>query len=488
MYPYDSLRDLVADLEKRERFLRIKDMDQDKFEMTAFLCRLWEKNRDRTPGFFVENIKVNGKWYNIPVVGNIMDGYDIVAQCLGIKDLSGDEMRMHNLALEKMVSFYDPEAGWKKIKPKIIKSDKAPCKEIVIKGKDIDLFKFPWIKNTPADAGQFISSGCFFLEDPELGRNVGTYRLQVKGKDKVGANFEGGSHAREFVMRAAMKGAKKINAAVAIGVDPITWMLASSRLADRGEDELEIAGGMRGKPVEVVKSEMSDIVVPAHAEIIIEGEIPTRETEEEGPYGEFLGYIGLQHKTFYMKVTAITHRKNPWVYNVWPGLGKGCYTNIPWTAGTLVKAKRIIPNLINLYTPIESTSIIIASIEKRAPGDGLSAGLAILGPRSLGYTKKIVIVVDKDVDPTDMDQVLHALGTRWQPVPASVLIPQISSYGVDPSQKVRGLTSKIVIDATRQLPQEGGPSEFAPTVISVIKEGAKEGFELVDKKWQEYFD
>lgn len=485
MGPYDSLRDYVFDLEKRGKIIRIKEIDQDKYESTALLFKMLDRMKENAPGFIIEKTKINGKWLETPVVGNIFNGYDTVAQCFGVEPITDVQLDMYNASAKKIESYLQPDGRWKTIEPEVVSKEKAPCKEVILKGNDADLLKFPWIKNNPLDAGQYISAGCFVMEDPELGKNVGTYRMQVKGNYKAGANFTNQSHAYAMMIKAGERDEDKVDAAIAVGIDPISWMMSSTRLADKGEDEFAIAGGFRGKPVELVKCETSDLLVPAHAEFIIEGEIPM-EVEQEGPYGEMFGYLGRETTTFYLNVKAITHRKDPWVYNIYTGVGGGYFT-MPWDVGNLIRLKKLMPNLIKLYTPPETATIAIASIDKRFPGEGIEMGMFILGYRTIGFTKKMVIVVDKDIEPSNIPRVLHAMGTRWQPVPASLLVNHSFHMPIDPSLKEPFMSSKIIIDATRQLPSEGGPDSWVPDLRTVMEEKAAEAFQIVDKKWTDYF-
>jgi 3-polyprenyl-4-hydroxybenzoate decarboxylase len=113
--------------------------------------------------------------------------------------------------------------------------------------------------------------------------------------------------------------------------------------------------------------------------------------------------------------------------------------------------------------------------------------MMVLGYRMIGFSKKVVIVVDKDIEPTDTSRVMHAVGTRWQPNPASLIVKQSIHIPVDPSCREMFLSSKIVIDATRQLPSEGGPEVFPLDNLTVVEERASEAFDLVERKWEEYF-
>ena len=146
------------------------------------------------------------------------------------------------------------------------------------------------------------------------------------------------------------RGQTKASVAITNGVDPITFTLGASKIAKLGEDELDYVGGIRGKPVEMVKCETNNILVPAQSEIVLEGEIPLDKMEEEGPYGEMYGFMGLKkNENFYMEIKAITHRTNPWVVNSFAGVTK-ISPSILQTVGNFIDYKTFIPNLCLLYT------------------------------------------------------------------------------------------------------------------------------------------
>ena len=235
MGPYDSLRDDVADLEERGKLIRIKEIDQDRYESTALMFRMLDRMKDKAPGIFIEKTKVSDRWYETPVVGNLFNGYDTIAQCFGVEPVTDAPLEMYNAAVKKIEGCQQPDWKWKQIAPKEVSKEAAPVKEVILKGKDADLQKFPWIKNNACDAGQYISAGCLIMEDPELGKNVGTYRMQVKDCYKAGANFTNQSHAYAMMIKAGERNEDKVDAAVAIGIDPISWMMSSTRLADQGE-------------------------------------------------------------------------------------------------------------------------------------------------------------------------------------------------------------------------------------------------------------
>jgi UbiD family decarboxylase len=295
-------------------------------------------------------------------------------------------------------------------------------------------------------------------------------------------NPEPGQHGWRILMAMKERGDKVARVAVAVGPDPMTFCASSTKMANYLEDELEFAGGLRGAPLPVVRCETCDIRVPAHSEFVIEGEVPLTEFEDEGPYGEMYGYLGpVKPNNFFMNITAITHRSNPWVLNSFTGLTCDM-PRAPQIASNYFMYRKLIPALTGLYSPRGANGVIVIAIDKKFPGEGMAAGQYVAANAGLN---KVVIVVDSDINILDPSQVLHALGARWQPA-ASLLIPQTQMMMPDPSRPRWGLSSKMVMDATRQLPGEGGPKSWAPLNRELLIQGAPGAFELVDSRWDAY--
>jgi UbiD family decarboxylase len=483
--PFDSLREYVTALEAHGRLLRIPEMDQDRFEATGFAYRMIEElGYHAAPAFLIGKVKTGGRWLDGPVLGNLYPGWNAEALAYGVPDVDAGNRNLYRATREHLAARLGADGRWPRIPPRDVARDGAPVKEVVALDADADLLQFPWLRTNPGDAGPYITAGTVFMEDPELGRNVATYRCQVKGARKIGVNCEIGQHGWNFIQRAKKRGEATLPAAVVIGVDPITFSIGTSKLAGLGEDELGIAGGLRGRPVDLVRCETSSIRVPALAELVIEGEIPTDYGEEEGPYGEVYGYMGLKKPwNFVMNVRAITHRRNPWLVNAFAGVTK-LTMSMPQAVANFVHYKKLMPNLVDLYRPVETNGVVLVSIEKRLPGDGMIAGQHLAAGDMFS---KAIIVVDKDIDLHNKDQIFHALGTRWQPSPGSLLIPQTKGFPLDPSAPTRWVTSKMVIDATRQLPAEGGPEKW-PAVSRVLLNEQSPGTEgLVNDRWAEYW-
>ncbi|MEZ5564842.1 MAG: UbiD family decarboxylase, partial [Gammaproteobacteria bacterium] len=301
---------------------------------------------------------------------------------------------------------------------------------------------------------------------------------------KLGVNCEIGQHGWTYIQRAKRRGEVSIPAAVVMGADPITFSVGTSKLAGLGEDELQIAGGLRGRPVDIVACETSTVRVPALAELVIEGEIPVDHGEAEGPYGEVYGYMGLKKPwNFIMNVRAVTHRQRPWIVNAFAGITK-LTMSMPQAVANYRRYRKLLPNLVDVYRPVETNGVVLASIDKRLPGEGMSAGQCLAAG---DLFSKAIIIVDGDIDLHNKNQIFHALGTRWQPNPASLLIPQTKGFPLDPSAPTRWLTSKMIIDATRQLPAEGGPAKWPAVSRTLLDQQSPGTYALVDSRWKDYW-
>ena len=481
---FESVRDYVGALERRGRLLRVESMDQDKYEATAFAYRLIDRfGIEYAPAFLIERIRIGGKWIDGPVVANAYGRWPDEAVLFGVSPITDDYQEMYRAVMDALRARLDASGSWRRIPPVDVKDPReAPCKEVVLTGDQVDLEKFAWLKNNPADAGRYVNMGSVFIQDPAIGSNVGTYRCQIKGPRKMAINPEPGQHGWRILMAMKERGDTVAKVAVAVGPDPMTFCASSTKMASYLEDELEFAGGLRGRPLPVVKCETCDIRVPAHSEFIIEGEVPLTEFEDEGPYGEMYGYLGPpKPNNFFMNIKAITHRRKPWVLNSFTGLTCDM-PRAPQIASNFFLYKKLIPSLTGLISPRGANGVVVISIDKKFPGEGMAAGQYVAANTGLN---KVVIVVDKDLNILDPSQILHALGARWQPS-ASLLIPQTQMMMPDPSRPRWGLSSKMVIDATRQLPGEGGPKSWAALNRDLLTQGAPEAFGLVDGRWNDY--
>ncbi len=483
--PFDSIRDYVAALDAHGLLLRLPQIDQDAFQATGLVFRATDRySMFGVPALYFDTVKIGGKWVKGPMVALLQANLHTDAIVFGVPVVPDDPKVSYRNAKTFLDGLLKKNNGlYPEIKPVEISRERALCKQVVLRGDDIDLTRFAFIQTNPTDAGRYVNTGSVFMSDPELGGNYGTYRCQLKGPRLLGLNPEPNQTGWKMLMAAKKRGEKTAKVSIVLGQDPIVWMISGTRVAPRFSgkpvDELAVAGGFRGKAVEVVRSETNDLLVPAYAEMVIEGEVPLQEPGlPEGPFGEMFGYMGpAKEENFFLNVTAVTHRRDPWIMNAFTGMQRGMVTS-PQDALYDNFLRRAIPNLVEIYQPQDVMGVAILSIDKTGPGQGLKAGRVVAERNPIA---KVVIVVDKDIDVMDRTQVVFALGSRWQPAPASEIIPDLMGIITDPSQPTQGRTSKIVIDATIQRPEEGGRSDFPATNRALLQKGAPNVFTEVDR-------
>jgi 4-hydroxy-3-polyprenylbenzoate decarboxylase len=487
--PFDTLREYIAAIEAHGLLLRFDRVDQDEFEATAILYALIDKyGWYDAPVVLIENVKEAGKWIKGPLIINHMGHWDTECITFGLEPVKGDSRASYRKALaytrELLVDGQYPQ-----IAPVEVSNDDALCKQIIDTGDDIDLTKFAFIKSNPADGGRYVNTGSVFTTDPDMGVNYGTYRCQIRGPKVLGVNSEPNQTGWKMLKAAIARGDKFAPISIAIGQDPIVWTVSGSKVALRGFgkvfnviDELALAGGIRGKALEVVKSETNDMLVPAHCEMIIEGQIPLQEGMlPEGPFGEMYGYLGRRKdENFWMNVTAITYRKDPWLMNMFTGASRG-YVTAPVTSLFNESFSKLIPGLLEINQAVDTTGLAFVRIRKTKPGQGLKIGKQITKIIPLF---KVTVVVDEDVDVLDWYQVGLAIGARYTPATATAIF-EGRGMPLDPSTSGddRYKSSKLVIDATRQLPEEGGPDVYPELNRTLLEKLAPNAFDRTFDKW-----
>ncbi|HEY3074495.1 MAG TPA: UbiD family decarboxylase, partial [Burkholderiales bacterium] len=231
------------------------------------------------------------KGFDIPVVGGLLSSPKRIALALGC-EMSEVQARM-------------AQATQKPLKPQPHKGA-APCQEVVDKKPDFGRWPIP--THSPLDAGPFITAGVAIARDPESGRhNLSYNRMQIYAPDRAGISMNLWRHIKAFFDKIEPQG-KNLPFCVAIGPDPVVMMAGAFRYDG---DEYEIAGALRGAPIPVVRAQTCDVMVPATAEIVIEGEVLAGVREMEGPMAEFTGHYSGADPKHVARITAITHRKQP---------------------------------------------------------------------------------------------------------------------------------------------------------------------------------
>ncbi len=320
----------------------------------------------------------------------------------------------------------------------------------------------PQIVHHQGDAGPYITSAISFAKDPDSERwNCAYNRLMITGRDTTSIHLTLGKHLWEYYQIANSRG-ESLPVAFAIGVHPAI-ALGALAIGSIDEDERGIIGGLLGEPLELVRTETSDLLAPAQAEIILETEILPGELVTEGPFGEFTGYsLGAREREV-VKVNAITHRKGAMFQDITVGhLDHLLLSTIPMEANLYRAVRAMVPTVKQVRVPSPFTCYV--AIEQRLPGQAKNAIMAVLGADL--YIKRVV-VVDHDVDVFNEGQVNWAIATRCQPGRDITIIENARGSDLDPSTAGHdGLTSKWGVDATAKptlaefTPRHGFPAEI----------------------------
>lgn len=377
----------------------------------------------------------------------------------------------------------------RRIAPQQVPKSKAPVNEVVLRGDDIDLTRFPSPKFWPGDGGRYIGTGDITLTaSPHTGRiNVGCYRQMLHGPRRVDLYCSPGKHGL-LDREAWWKDGKPCEVVVAYGIDPVLFMVAAQVFGAK-ESELEVAGGMMGHALELTDAETVSLPIPARAELVIEGTVREGDVLAEGPLGEFTGYYGRERSPQpVIDVTALHMRKGPILTAAlmakYPSCEIGAYYAIMRSARILDDLERIgVPGVVGAYAHPAAASgwgIVVVSLQQQYPGHAAQVlALTAQCPAAAYYTKWI-IAVDDDVDPTDMNEVMWALSTRCHPAEDIDIIRRTWSTGLDPSQfemERRPYGSKALIDACKP---HRHLKEFPQTTL--LRRGV---YERVAARWAE---
>ena len=357
--------------------------------------------------------------------------------------------------------FASRELMKRRLPPIHVPKQDAPVNEIVLQGSDIDVTAFPSPRFWPGDGGRYIGTGDItFTRDPETGRiNVGVYRQMLHGPARIGLYCSPGKHGR-LDREAWWARGEPCEVVAAYGIDPVLFMVGA-QVFSSADSELDVAGCIMGRPIELTAAEHVNLPIPAQAELVIEGLLHAGDTEMEGPLGEFTGYYGnVRSPQPVIEVKAVHSRKSPIItaalMATYPACEIGAYYAIMRSARILDDLQRIgVPGVVSAYSHPAAASgwgVVIVSLKQQYPGHAAQVlALTAQCPAAAYYTKWI-IAVDDDVDPTDFDQVMWALSTRCNPSDDLDILRKTWSTGLDPSQyppEARPYGSKVLIDACK---------------------------------------
>ena len=467
---YKDLREFINVLESRHLLKRITAEVDANLEITEITDRVSKMKGKDNVALLFEHVK----GYNMPVLMNAFGSYERMALALGVEKLDdiGDEIRSllrlpyisfsHKMDLVQLIPMMKHAINF----PKYVSH--APCQE-VIERDNPSLDILPILKCWPQDGGPFVTLPLVFTKNPATDkRNVGMYRLQKYDARTTGMHWHIHKNGAENYRDAKKRGMTRLEAAVAIGTDPVLTYAATAPLP-RDIDEMVFAGFLRHKSVELTKCVTVNLEVPATSEIVLEGYVDVDESRVEGPFGDHTGYYSLADDYPVFHITCITHRKNP-VYAA-TVVGKppmeDCYIAKATERIFLPLLQQMLPEIIDINMPLEGVfhDCVIVSIKKQYPMHARKVMHALWGMGQM-MNVKMIIVVDAHVNVQDISEVAWRVFNNID-ANQDLEIVHGPLDVLDHSSPMAKWGAKLGIDATKTWPEEGHtrqwPDEIAMT-------------------------
>ncbi|MDP2645434.1 MAG: UbiD family decarboxylase [Desulfobacterales bacterium] len=471
---FNSIREFIAALDKSGDIVRVKEQVDWELEIGAINRRAYEM---QGPAVLFENIK---DYPGQRIIGGSLGTYRRLAISL---DLDPDT------PVSAIHHEYEKREH-KPLKPAVVET--GHCKENIITGNDIDLSCFAAPMVHDGDGGRYLGTWDIVItKDPETNwTNWGMYRFMINSPQTLSGDASPVSHLGLILRKHFLPQNKRFPMALVIGADPICHMVATAGYGI-GVDEADYAGALRKAPVELVKCETNDLLVPAHAEMVVEGEILPDGVAPEGPFGEYPGYrTGIARTGILCRVTAITHRSDPIISMISLGVPvDDSSVAAALTAGISIKRRLLKHGLAvtDVYAPPAGVTHLIIVGVKSGGAETIKRIRDVFLARRVMVNK--VIVVDEDVDVYDLGQVMHAFAVKCHPI-NGIMISQV------PAGKANMLTPCYSYEERRDL--KGGldifdctwppqwPKETLPVKSSFQGIYPQETQDMVLAKWKQY--
>ncbi len=470
----DTLNEFVQAIDAAGELVRIKQPVRADLELCEISDRVM-KMPGGGPALLFENVILkNGSRSAYPVGMNLFGSMSRMAMSLGVEKLDD-----HGDRITQLMDLKVPEGilGKLSMLPRLMEVAKFPprmksgtpaCQDVIWRGDEVDLDKLPFITTWPEDGGPYITLPMVITKDHTRGiRNVGMYRVMQTGRNTVAMHWQrhkvGAAHWREMAERG-----EKMPVIIVVGADPASIYSASAPLPPT-VDEFIFAGFLRRKPVTLAKAITCDLEVPADADFVLEGYIdPAEALVREGPFGDHTGFYSLADMYPQVHITAVTMRRDP----IWPATIVGrppmedFYLGHATERIFLPLLKMTIPEIVDYHMPAEGIfhNLVFVSIRKEYPGQAYKVMNALWG-QGLMSLAKVLVVVDDWVNVRNpqeawwvaLNNIDPERDARFTMGPADVL---------DHSSRAFTYGSKMGLDATRKLPEEGFTREW-PAVITM---------------------
>jgi 4-hydroxy-3-polyprenylbenzoate decarboxylase len=456
---YRGLRDWLEQVDKLGELERVSGASWDA-EMGGITQMLTETSHGQAPAILFDDVPGYPKGFR--TLYGQLSSIKRIALTLGLP-------LEHERKVDIVQRYHERMQDLKPLPPRFVND--GPIFENVIEGDAIDVLKFPVPRHHEQDKARFIGTAdCVMTKDPDTGWfNLGAYRSQVYDGKTVGCQITEGKHGRIHRDKYFERG-EPMKVVILCGQDPLLFMLSSSPLPEVGE--MDIAGGMRGEPIDVVRGPFTGFPIPADCEIAIEGETIRGQNKPEGPFGEWMGYYSddTQDRP-YVNVKTILHRNDP-ILTCAPqhkpvdetGLLKGI-------AGAAQIWRALdacgIPDVLGVWNHEAgpATRFTAVQLRQRYPGHARQALHVACSCQGGAYAGKWTVVVDEDIDAGDLDQVLWAMCTRFDPKQDIDLVQKAWASKRDPLFLPGNFNNRILIDAC--IPYEMKLKGTFPTTVDV---------------------
>ena len=479
-----DLRGFIQLLEERGQLRRITaPVDRD-LEVAEIANRMLQAGG---PALLFENVKDSA----FPIAVNLMGTVERICWAMNMEnplELEDLGKKLSMLQQPKPPKTVSQAIDFGKVLFDVLKAKPSrdyfpPCQQIVIEGDDVDLTQIPMIRPYSGDAGQIITLGLVITKDCETGTpNVGVYRLQLQSKNTMTVHWlsvRGGARH----LRKASESGKKLEIAIALGVDPLIIMAAATPIPVDLSEWL-FAGLYGGSGVKLARCKTVDLEVPADSEFVLEGTMTPGEMLPDGPFGDHMGYYGGVEDSPLVRFHTITHRKDPIYLTTFSGRPPKEEAMMAIALNRIYTPilRQQVSEITDFFLPMEALSYkaAIISIDKAYPGQAKRAALAFWSALPQFTYTKFVIVVDKSINIRDPRQVVWAISSKVDPVRDVFILPETPFDTLDFASEKIGLGGRMGIDATTKIPPEtdhewGAVLESDPNIA-----------EKVTQRWQEY--
>lgn len=470
---FKDLRDYIAKMEKEGKLIKIEEEVSVDLEIPEIIR---QANRRGLYPLLFKNIKEYENWQ---IIANIFYSIDAIKEMLGVKSLEDVGKGLLNKFNEVPVTFIDKI---KSLKDFLRLGGLAPkSKSPLFRESKVGITDIPAVKTWPKDASRYFTFSITITKDPETGiHNLSVYRIQVLDEKTAIVHWQALKRGSLTAAKYKEKGTMKVPAAIVNGVDPVIAFTATSPVPP-GLDKYLFAGLLRGEGVDVTELN-NGILVPSHAEVVLEGYIDLNDLRLEGPFGDHTGYYSLPeyYPTFHLEKAYV--RDNPIAHVT--AVGKP-----PQEDSKIGKAveriflpfiKLIIPEIVDMNLPEYGllTGIGIFSIKKLYPGHAKKVMMSIWGSGQLSLLK-LIILVDSDVNVHDINEVIYAIAANVDPQRDILIVPNALTDSLDPAVPYPPLGSKIGIDATRKFKEENSGKEW-PEMVSIDENIIKKALSVLN--------